>query len=76
MNYDNVMSLILRALVLGASVLIALGIIEYAAGLLGHSVINEAHTPGRLIEIGAALTVIVIAMLLRQIRDQLRKNNS
>jgi hypothetical protein len=43
--------------------------------MLGHSVIREAHLPGHLIELGAALTVIVIALLLRQIRDELRNRD-
>jgi hypothetical protein len=74
MNYDKVASLISRVFVLGAFVLIVLGIIEYAANALGYTVIHEAHKPSHLIELGATLTVIVIALLLRQIRDQLRKS--
>jgi hypothetical protein len=74
MNYDRLASLVSRAFVFGAFVLIALGVIEYVANMLGYTVIGLAHTPSRLIELGAALTVIVIALLLRQIREQLRKS--
>jgi hypothetical protein len=34
---------------------------------------HETRRPGRLIELAAALAVIVIALLLRQIREELRK---
>jgi len=74
MNYDKVASLVSRVSILGAVALIALGLIEGAANFLGYTVIHEAHKPSHLIELGAALTVIVIALLLRQIRDQQRKS--
>jgi drug/metabolite transporter (DMT)-like permease len=70
MNYDKVASLVSRLLVLGAAALTALGVIEGVANLLGYTFIHESHKPSHLIELGAALTVIVIALLLRQIRDQ------
>jgi len=73
MNYDKVVSLVSRVVVLGAAALTVLGVIEGVANALGYTLIHEAHKPSRLIELGAALTVIVIALLLRQIRDQLRK---
>jgi hypothetical protein len=74
MNYDKLASLVSRVLVLGAFVLLALGVIEGAANVFGYTILREAHKPSRLIELAAALTVIVIALLLRQIRDQLRKS--
>jgi hypothetical protein len=70
MNYDKVASLVFRVVVLAAGALIVLGLIEAAANMFGYTVIHEAHKASRLIELGAALTVIVIALLLRQIRDQ------
>jgi len=73
MDYNKVVSLVSRVLVLGAAVLITLGVIEGAANILGYTVIHQAHKASTLVELGAALTVIVIALLLRQIRDQLRK---
>jgi drug/metabolite transporter (DMT)-like permease len=75
MNYNTVASLVSRVVVIVAAVLIALGLIEAAANVLGYTFIHEEHKPSHLIELGAALTVIVIALLLRQIRDQLRKTS-
>jgi hypothetical protein len=73
MNFDKNASLVSRLLVLGAAVLTALGVIEGVANVLGYTFIHETHKASHLIELGAALTVIVIALLLRQIRDELRK---
>lgn len=75
MNYDKLASLVSRVFVLGAFVLVALGVIEGAANVLGYTVIRQAHKPSRMIELAAELTVIVIALLLRQIRNQLRKSS-
>jgi TRAP-type C4-dicarboxylate transport system permease small subunit len=75
MNYEKAMSVVMRIFVLGACLLIAWGVLEYAAILFGFSVVNQTHLPGHLIEVGAALIVVVIAILLRQIRDQLRKTS-
>jgi hypothetical protein len=70
MNYDKVASTVSRISIFGAVALIVLGLVEGAANMFGYTVIHEAHKPSHLIELGAALTVIVIALLLRQIRDQ------
>ena len=45
---------------------------EAAANLLGTSLIGGRYSVGRLLELGAILMIVVIAQLLRQIRDQLR----
>jgi hypothetical protein len=70
MNYDKVASVVSRVVILGAVALIVLGFIESVANIFGYTVIHEAHKPSTLIELGTALIVIVIALLLRQIRDQ------
>jgi hypothetical protein len=73
MNYNSLTSVVLRVFAFGTAATIALGVIEYTANVFGYTVLRQWHTPGRLIEFGAMLAVIVIALLLRQIRDELRK---
>ena len=73
MNYDKSTSVLSRIFVFAAFALIAVAVIEEIANLSGYTVLHEAYRPGRLIELAAALTVIVIALLLRQIREELRK---
>ncbi|MGH8308747.1 MAG: hypothetical protein ACRETX_03025 [Steroidobacteraceae bacterium] len=73
MNFKKSMSILSRIVVVGAFALVGLAIIEYAANLLGYTLLREVYSAGRLIELAAALLVIVIALLLRQIRDELRK---
>lgn len=73
MNVNKLTSIVSRMVVIGAVVLIGLGAIEYVARLFGYTVLRNTYSTGRLIELAAALLVIVIALLLRQIRDELRK---
>jgi phage-related holin len=73
MNLNKLSSIASRIVVIGAFVLIGLAVIEYIANLLGYTVLRHLYTAGRLIELAATLLVFVIAMLLRQIRDELRK---
>jgi hypothetical protein len=73
MNYNSLTSGLSRIFTFGAVALIALAVIEYTANVFGYTVMHETRRPGRLIELAAALAVIVIALLLRQIREELRK---
>ena len=73
MNYDKPTSLLSRIFVVAAFVLVAVAAIEEIANLSGYTLLHEAYRPGRLLELAAALTVIVIALILRQIRDDLRR---
>jgi hypothetical protein len=73
MNFNKLSSIASRIVVIGAFVLIGLAAIEYVANLFGYTVLRHAYSTGRLVELAAALLVIVIALLLRQIRDELRK---
>ncbi len=73
MNYDKVTSLLSRIFVVAVFALVAVAAIEEIANLSGYTVLHEAYRPGRLLELAAALAVIVIALILRQIRDDLRR---
>lgn len=73
MNFNKLASIVSRTVAVGAFGLIGLGVIEYVANMLGYTVLRNASSTGRMIELAAALLVIVIAVLLRQIRDELRK---
>ena len=73
MNYDKHASIISRIFVFAAFALIVVAVIEFVVNFFGYTLLHQQYRPGRLIEIAAALTVIVIALLLRQIREELRK---
>ena len=61
-----------RALFLAAAALIALAFIELAAQLVGTTLMNYRYSAGRLLEISATMLIYVIAVQLREIRDEIR----
>ena len=76
MNIQSLLHNVARLAFLGASATIALAFLELVAQILGASLIGEMYSSGRLLELAAALLVFVIAVELREIRDELRANRS
>ena len=69
---DDLSSLISRLVFVVASACATLAITERAMHALGYTILRGSITAGRLLEVSAILVIFVIAVLLRQIRDQLR----
>lgn len=67
MIYHHIARL-LFALALG---MLGVAIIEFLANLMDYTVLRGILSPGRMIEMSAALLLFVVADLLRQIRDGL-----
>lgn len=61
-----------RLVLFGAIATNLLAFAELILQFAGISLIGKVYTPGRLIELAAALLVLVIAILLFEIRDELR----
>ena len=72
MNLEFVYKHLARTLFIIASVAIAVAFLEWIGDFVGFSLIGDMYTAGRLVELSAALLVLVVAVLLRQIRDELR----
>ncbi len=74
MNFESVYEYVARTLFIIASAAIAVAFLERIAHVFGFSIIGEIYGggPGRLLQLAATLLVFVIAVLLRQIRDELR----
>ena len=72
MNLEFVYKHFARTLFIIASIAIAVAFLEWIGDFVGFSLIGEMYTAGRLVELAAALLVFVVAVLLRQIRDELR----
>lgn len=61
-----------RTFFVAALILFVAAVVEWVLSLLG-SMTRMWYTPGRLVEFAAMFMVPVITVLLRQIRDELRK---
>jgi preprotein translocase subunit SecY len=75
MTLDKLSSLMSRLCFFGAFVLLILAVIEKVANLSGYTIMRS-YAPERLLEVAVMLMVFVIALLLRQVREQLRGSGS
>lgn len=74
MTIQTLLTYFSRILFFGASAAVVLAFGELLVGVAGVSLIANAYPAGRLIELAAALMVVVIAITLREIRDEMRAN--
>ncbi len=72
MNLDKLTSTLSRLFLSGAFVLIVLAVSERMAEFGGFTITRPYYTAGRLVEFSTMLLVFVVALLLRQIRDELK----
>ena len=76
MNLDFVSKYFARTLFIIAAAIIVFAFLERIAEFFGSSIIGDIYQPGRLLELAATLLIFVIAVLLRQVRDELREGRS
>ncbi len=75
MNLDKLNSVVSRSCCVGGFAFLVLVIVEELALSFGSSFLAQAYTPETLLNIGTVLFIIVIALLLRQIWEELKKRN-
>ena len=73
MNIQQILSLANRVMFVGAFVLMALAVIEWVTNLAGYTILRQVYTAGRLLEFAAIFLIFVITLLLRQMRDEVKK---
>ena len=75
MYFSKLNSMVTRLLFLAAFVVFGIAVIERVLGLFGYTILGELYAPGRLVEFSTVLLIFVIALLLRQVREELKKRN-
>jgi hypothetical protein len=76
MDMQRILHIVGRVLFIGASAAILLAILEFAVEFFGTSLIGYSYSPGRLLELSAALLVFVMTILLWDIRNKLSSDQS
>ncbi len=79
MDFDKLTSVVARTFFFGAFVLLVMAVVERLLNMVGASlpgVLRLSEPPSRLLEWAVILLVFVIAMLLRQIREGLKKSRT
>jgi len=72
MSLDGITSLVSRLATVVAVVFVGLAGLELLANLFNQTILRQIYTPGRLLEFAAILILFVIAVLLRQLRNEVR----
>ena len=73
MSLEKLISLISRLFFLGAFVLLGLAVVERVANEAGYTIVQVARA-GRLLDFAVVLLVFVIAMQLREMKEDLKKS--
>ncbi len=74
MSLEKLVSFASRLSFLVAFVLLALALIERIANATGYTIL-QMYRGGRLLEVAVVLLVFVIAVQLREMKDELRKKS-
>jgi hypothetical protein len=75
MSLEKLVSLVSRLFFLGAFVLLALALIERIANASGYTIL-QVYRGSRLLEGAVVLLVFVIAVQLREMKEELKKRRS
>ena len=72
MNLDNLNSVVSRCCFIGGFAFLVLVIVEELVNLFGRSLLARVYQQETLLNVGAVLFVVVIVLLLRQIREEMK----
>ena len=70
---EKMMSFISRLFFLASFVLVTLALFDRVLNLFGYTILPGGYTSGRMLEFAAIMLIVVIALLLRQIRETLKR---
>jgi len=73
MNQDQLTSLVCRLGFFGAFGFLSVALIELIVRFFGYTILQDTYRPGRMMELAAVFLIFVIALLLRQVRDELKE---
>jgi hypothetical protein len=73
MSLEKLLSMTMRVLFVGSLLLMAIAVLERVSNFFGYTILPDAtSSPGRMLEFAAIFLIVVIAFLLRQVRDELK----
>lgn len=72
---EKVLSGAMRVFIIIAFGLLAIAVSEALANAFGYTITRGIYTGGKLLEFATILLVFVVTLLLRQIRDQLKRDS-
>lgn len=72
MNLNKVNSVICRVFFFAAFLLVALALVDRFLNFFGYTILSAGYSSGRVLEFAGMMLIVVIALILRQIREELK----
>ena len=69
---EKILSATMRTLFIVAFGMLVIAVCEVLANAFGYTITRGTYTAGRLLELATPFLIFVVALLLRQIREQLK----
>src|SRR5262249_24800758 len=73
MKLDTLSSPVSRVMFMGACALLAIAVLQTISNYFGYTFLRKYYAPGRVLEFSTMCLMFVITILLRQIREALKK---
>lgn len=75
MNLEQMNSITCRTFFFGSFLLLAIAVLEHVVNQFGYTIaiVRATHTPGQLLEWATVLLMFLFALLLRQVREEVKK---
>lgn len=75
MNLEKMNSIVSRIFFFGSFLLLAIAVLEHAVNVFGYTILQATpYTAGRLLNFAGVSLMFVLALLLRQVREQVKKS--
>ena len=74
MSLEKLNSILCRLFFFGAFIILGVAVLVKICNTFGYSILPEMYSPARLLAWSVILLVFVIALLLREIREELKKS--
>jgi hypothetical protein len=77
MNFEKLNSIACRIFFVVALFLLAVAVIEKIVNVFDYTILGgTTYVPSRLLEFSTILVIFVIALVIRQVREELRKRSA
>ena len=73
---DTFASVVSRLFFFVAFALLGLSVLEAVVNLWDYTILRGAYTAGRMLEFAAILLIFVMAIVMRQVREELRRRGA
>ncbi len=76
MNVDKLSSVICRVFFFASFLLLGLAVLDRLFNWFGYTILAGSYSPGRMLQFAGTFLIFVIALLLREVREEIRRGRA